>query len=121
MALFSDLRRHCQRLAETCCVGDEMIGGEHRHDRFRVLPAQVDRPQPDARSRATTIWLDDEILRWQFRRLRDQCLHVFSARDDENLLRLEKGRNSVHRVLEHGALTDQPERLLGTIATAERP
>lgn len=121
MALLCDLRRRRQHPAEAGCVGDEMVSGEHRHNCFGVLPAQMDGAQPDAGGGAPALRLDDKVLRRQFRRLRCQRLHVLGARDDENLFRPEKRRQPDHRVLEHRALPDQSKRLLGAITTAERP
>ena len=121
MALLGDLRRGGEHPAEAVHVGDEMIGGQHRHNGLRVLLAQVNRPQPDTGGSTLALWLDDEALRRQLRRLGRQGCDVLGTGDDEHVLRLEYGGNPVHRVLEHGTPSNQRERLFGAIPATDRP
>ena len=109
MAILSHLRRGGQHLAEAVCIDDKVIGGQHRHNRFGVLPQQVNGTQPDGGASATALRLDDKVLPRQLGRLSRQRIDVLGTGDDENLLGLENGRDPIHGMFEHRTPADERE------------
>jgi hypothetical protein len=67
----------------------------------------VNGPQANGRRRTPSHRLGYEIPYRQFLRLVREIRHVLAACDNENLLWLEDGGDSIHGVLEHSASPDQ--------------
>jgi hypothetical protein len=111
-----------QGVAETLLLGDTVVGVERDHDALPwVGTAQSHRRQAQAGRSAAWGRLDQDILYRYLGQLLVSKPRVVRPSEDIESLGGREGKNATDSLLQHRALADKVEQLLGAPLAAARP
>ena len=102
-----------QRLQKSRLVGNHVIGRENAQHRLRILPLDQERGQSAGRRSVARHWFLDNLVARNARKLVGNLMRQKFVGDNPGLFRRGQRLQSLHRLLDHGALAIERQHLLG--------